>query len=75
MKVLENNLEFNVVENIIHYSQNQVIQKDKTFDVFEVGYEIDIIDNNDPTQKEDTNNVQLIFDFHTVSISIIWYLV
>lgn len=57
MKVLEDNLEFNIVENTIVFSQNKIIQKDKTFDVYQVGYEIDIIDNNDPTQQEDTNNV------------------
>ena len=57
MKVLQDNLEFNAVQNKIDYSQNQIIPIDKTFDVFEVGYEIDIIDD-DPTQKEeDTNNV------------------
>ncbi len=58
MKVLEDNLEFNIVENAIVFSQNKIIQKDKTFDVYQVGYEIDIIDNNDPAQQqEDTNNV------------------
>ena len=58
MKVLQDNLEFKVIENIIVYSQDKIIQKDKTFDVYQVGYEIDIIDNNDPTQQqEDTNNV------------------
>ena len=57
MKVLQDNLEFDTIQNVIDYSQNQVIPIYKTFDVFEVGYEVDIIDNNDPIQKEDTNNV------------------
>ena len=57
IQVLQDNLEFQVVQNVIDYSQNQVTPIDKTFDVFEVGYEMDIIDNNDLTQKEDTNNV------------------
>ena len=57
MKVLQDNLEFHVIENVIDYSQNQVTPIDKTFDVYQVGYEVDIIDINDPTQKEDTNNV------------------
>ncbi|WP_316504370.1 hypothetical protein [Nitrosopumilus sp.] len=56
MKVLQNNLEFNVVQNTIDYSQNQVIPLDKTFDVFGVGYEIDVIDNDLTQEKEDTNN-------------------
>ena len=57
MQVLQDNLEFDTVQNIIDYSQNQVNPIEKTFDVYQVGYEIDIIDN-DPTQKEeDTNNV------------------
>ena len=58
MQVLEDDLEFHAVQNIIDYSQNQVTSIDKTFDVYQVGYEIDIINNNEPTQKEeDTNNV------------------
>lgn len=56
MKVLEDNLEFNIIQNVIDYSQNKIIQIDKTFDVYQVGYEIDVIDN-DLTQEEDTNNV------------------
>ena len=55
MKVLQDNLEFHVVQNVIDYSQNQVIPIDKTFDVFEVGYDIDIIDHD--LKDEDTNNV------------------
>ena len=57
MKVLGDDLEFDIIENVIDYSQNQVTPIDKTFDAYQVGYEIEIIDN-DPTQKEeDTNNV------------------
>lgn len=40
MKVLEDNLEFNIIQNVIDYSQNKIIQIDKTFDVYQVGYEI-----------------------------------
>ena len=55
MKVLQDDLEFHVVQNVIDYSQNEIILKDKTFDTFEVGYSIDIIDND--LKKVDTNNV------------------
>ncbi len=55
MEVLQENLEFSTIQNVIDYSQNKLISLDKTFDVYKVGYEIDIIDN-DLTQ-EDTNNV------------------
>ena len=58
MKVLQENLEFHTVQNVIDYSQYQVNPIDKTFDVFEVGYEIDIVDNYDLTKEDkDTNNV------------------
>jgi len=55
MEVLEENLEFPTIQNVVDYSQNKVISLNKTFDVYKVGYEIDIIDS-DLTQ-EDTNNV------------------
>ncbi|MGI9567621.1 MAG: hypothetical protein ACR2LL_11500 [Nitrosopumilus sp.] len=55
MKVLQDDLEFHTIQNIIDYSQNQITPLDKTFDVYKVGYEIDIIDH-DP-KEEDTNNI------------------
>ncbi|WP_316506266.1 hypothetical protein [Nitrosopumilus sp.] len=55
MKVLQDDLEFHTIQNIIDYSQNQITSLDKTFDVYKVGYEIDIIDH-DP-KEEDTNNI------------------
>ncbi|WP_316505932.1 hypothetical protein [Nitrosopumilus sp.] len=47
--------EFDAVQNVIDYYQNKIMQKDKTFDVFKIGYEMDIVDNN--LKEEDTSNV------------------
>jgi len=55
MEVLEENLEFSTIQNVVDYSQNKLTRTEKTFDVYKVGYEIDIIDNN--LREEDTNNV------------------
>ena len=55
MEVLEDDLEFSTTHNVVDYSQNKLIRTERTFDVYKVGYEIDIIDG-DLTQ-EDTNNV------------------
>ena len=55
MKVLQDDLEFATVQNVVDYSQNKLIRTDKTFDVYKVGYEIDIIDKDQ--REEDTNNV------------------
>ena len=57
MKVLQDNLEFNAIENIIDYSQDQVNPLDKIFDAYQVGYEIDIVDYDLTQEDADTNNV------------------
>ena len=56
MQVLNDDVEFSTIQNKIDYSQNKIISIDRTLDVFEVGYEIDILDH-DLTQKEDPNNI------------------
>ncbi len=55
MEVLQDNLEFITTQNVVDYSQNKLIKIEKPFNVYKVGYEVDIIDS-DLTQ-EDTNNV------------------
>ena len=55
MQVLNDDVQFSATQNKIDYSQNKIIPIDRTLDVFEVGYEIDIV-NQDLTH-EDTNNV------------------
>ena len=55
MQVLQDDLEFATTQNVVDYSQNKLIRTDKTFDVYKVGYEIDIIDKDQ--REEDTNNV------------------
>ena len=55
MEVLSDDLNFTTTQNMIDYSQNKLIRTEKTFDVYKIGYEIDIIDKDQ--REEDTNNV------------------